>query len=1042
MAQTDNPSQPKPVDHAATPAKQPDSAQNALQRHATDLRQEAKKPADVAPKTPEAVDINKVADRLQLAVKPDDLKIVTQEHAMVQARQQLQDQIKNPGADPKVVQATQDNFKKQVNDAISASGNLSKGAANSRPIDRINSSIAATERHQADLEKSLKLSPSNQPAALKAMLTKDPSSLSSNEKDYVETLAMKETLTRAKESASTANAMYGSAVAQGLIGDLSHRDSKGMATPSGAEVAQAFSAMGTAHRLNGESREPGGFQDDYSKITSEYAQQLSATGKTTLNEISKASSQWHTNPGGAESLLRSANYAVDSLNIAQIQEQLSANKDNPQITQQLTNVLKVANSARVEYASFLYENGRVSEAGVKLTEAKAETPAQCDSDPSYAQLNANIDARTNQQNASINNWGTQYTQAISDKDWVKADNAAKHLQDESNVRMKQQDATKALLDQQQTQLKTQLASATTQPEKDTINAQINALNAKTGDITEQKGLDSKRLAYLSYQQGFLHLSEKKMAEANEDFKKVAELDPATAKSLNDNPQNGLPKLDDLIKQTKEPSWWQKHWRLVAGIGIGIAATAAVIATGGLALPVLLAADAGIVAAGGALYAGAGATAGETSTKQLEVNFGVGCATTALSVVLKAVPLKFASAALPVAGAEIANVAATTVAKEGVDLAAKQGLNVALGETGAAALTETGKAALTETGKAVVADQAAIETTKAIATNATTDLTTEAVKQQAGRTMAQTATQFGSKAWSGFKALPSNVFQGAKNLPANTMQLGKDVFSANTVKNFVGYNTIKQLAEARSADALKAVAIPTLKTVSTELGIGATGLGAYESYRMSQGETAADIKGHLGRDAAFAFLAVRGGAALGDTAPALSFLSKGMANSGIGVPTTLGGYAFAAVPEVQNYYNKSETYDQAVQNTLSNGFLTSFAFGMTNQALGKYMTAEKLFPGGAGTAMSGKGLFVGALGSSVPYALQEFPMDAIQSYNSQPLDASVRKDNIEITDNYVTQNHFDYSVPDAAPGAGSDVMIIDPNDLVDPTINTNTAKPNQ
>jgi hypothetical protein len=1028
VAQTDNPSLQKTVDHPAAQAKPTDSAQSALQKHATDLRQEAKKPTDAAPKTTDAIDVSKVTDRLKLAVKPEDLKIVAQEQSMNESRRQLQDQIKKPGADAKVVQAAQDNFKKQVSDAISASNDLSKGAADSRPIDRINSSLAATERHQADLEKTLKLSPSNQPASIKAMLKKDSSSLTPTEKDYVETLTMKETLMRAKESASVANATYGSAVAQGLIGDLSHRDSNGMATPSTAEVAQAFTSMGIAHRLNGESREPGGFQDDYTKIVSKYAEQLTATGKMTLNELTNASSQWHKNPAGAESLLRSANYTVDSLNIPQIQEQLNANKDNPAISQQLTNVLKVANSARVEYASFLYENGRLGESKARLTQAQAETPAQCASDPSYAQLTDKTTLKKNQIESSIEGWQTQYTQSMGNSDWVTAENAAKHLQDETTARMKQQDMGKALLDQQQTQLQKELATAKTQAEKDTITAQINTVNEQSGQFAAQKAIDTKGLALLSYQQGFLHMSEKKMAEANEDFKKVSELDPATAKSLNDNPPTGLPKLDDLIKQSKEPSWWQNHWRLISGVGIGIAATAAVIATGGAALPAV-----GIILAGGALYTGAGATAGETSTKQLEVNFGVGCATTALSVVLKAVPMKFATAIIPGAGAEVANVATATLAKEGLEVAAKQGLNTAVSETGKAALTETTTTALAETGKTVVANQAAIETGKVVAANATTDLATETVKQQAGKTIAESAAQWGGKVWTNFKALPSNVVQAGKDLPANTMQLGKDVFSTNTLKSFVGYNTIKQIAAARSVDALKAVAVPTLKTASTELGVGATGLGAYESYRMARGETADQIKSHLGRDAAFAFLAVRGGAALSDAAPALSFVNKVVEGSGIGVPTTVGGYAFAAVPEIQNYYNKNETYDQAVQNTLTNGVFTSMAFGMTNQALGKYMTPDKLFPAGS---FSTSGLVASSIRSSIPYALQEVPFDLITAANSQPLDPTDHKDNLEITDSYVNQNGFQASVTTAPPSEGS-TLIIDPRTIADPTF-----KPNQ
>jgi len=1033
VAQTDNPIVPKTADRSATPAKSADSAHDALQHHANDLRQAGQKPTDAKAKPPE-VDASKVADRLKLTIQPDDLKVVAQEQSMKVAREQLLDQLKKPGTDAKTLQATQDNFKKQVNDAISTSNDLSKGDHGSRPIDRINSSLAATERHQADLEKTLKLTPANQPSTIKALLSKDSSTLNPTEKDYVETLTMKEALTRAKESASVSNAMYGSAVAQGLIGDLSHRDSKGMATPSKAEVAEAFTKMGIAHRLNGESREPGSFKDDYTTIVSKYAEQLSATGKSTLQDLNKASAEWHTNPAGAESLLRSANYATDSLNIPQIQEQLNANKNNPQITQQLTDVLKIANSTRVEYASFLYENGRLGESKAKLAQAQAETPTQCASDPSCTQLVDKTQVQENLVGNSITGLRQNYDTLVGQRKWDQADAAAKQIQDATNARIKQTDTGKALLDQQQTQLQEKMATAKTQAEKDTLTAQINTLKSQDVNFDLQNQTDTSNLAYLSYRQGLLHHAEGKNAEANEDFKKVAGIDPSMAKSLNDNPPGGQPKLDDLIKATKDPSWWQSHWKMVAGIGVGIAATAIVIGTGGAALPFValalgdgalgIAASAGVViAGGGAVYAGAGATAGETSLKEVGINFGVGCATTAVNVALKFVPvgtlvsaatkfLPFAQAAVTT-GEGAASVAVANVAKEGLEEAAKltanevtnAGVTTVVGEGGKAALTETGKVALAETGKAVVANQAAVETGKVVVTEAAKTT----AEQQAGSTFVSNAANFGDKLWTSVKTIPSDLVEAGKNLPANTLQAGKDIFSLNTIKNFVGYNTVKEIAAAKTPEALKAVAVSTFNAASTQIGVGATLLGGYEGvYSMGiKHESASQMYSHLGRDALYTALAIRGGAALSEATPALSFFNSGMSASGMRIGSTIGGYSFAAVPEVQNYYNGNQTLDQTIQGTLAGGSMASFNFGMTSSAMSKYLTAEKLIT--TAGALNTRALVSGVVQSAIPYATTEAIGDGYTAYTSIPLDPT--KDANKITNAYVNQNGYDQVSPE-------------------------------
>jgi hypothetical protein len=666
----------KPADKPTTPGTH--TGDNSLQQQASDLRAkstDAAKTTDAKTAASLQVDVAKVADRLHLSIQPSDLNVTAKERQIRDTRNQLIQQMKNPGTDQNLLQHTQDTFKQQVKDAISTSTHLLDGQPGARPIDRINASLAATETHQAALEKALNINPANQKQVMDSILKKDSNTLTTQEKDYIETLTVKQTLRQAKEAGSITNAVYGSAVAQGLIGDIKHRDANGMATPSAADISEGYNKMSIAHRLNGESREPdagaGGFTADFNKLSAQYAQQLDVNGKNIVQCLQMASDKYHSDPNAAESYLKIANKAVDGLNIQQLKDQLATSND-PAVSQKINDILKIAENSRMDMANFDYDHGRMLEATNAMTKAQAETPDQFAADPSAKVLADKVGTKINADQATIDDWQTKYNTAITNHNWADADVAGKHIQDGLNQRLTQASQARTNLTGDIDAFKAKMAAASPSDQASMQN-QLNALTNQAQMLDSQKKLDTENLAMMSYRQGFVHLSEKNNGEAHEDFAAVAKIDPELASHLENNPQNGLPKLSELVDQTKEPTWWQQHWRMITGIAIGVAATAAVIATGGAALPAVA-----IVLAGGGIYAGAGATAGETSFKQVATNFGTGCVIAGISVLTKKLPI----------GGEIAGGAtgAATAPLEGAAAEASTSLVGRMGST----LVQAGK----------------------------------------------------------------------------------------------------------------------------------------------------------------------------------------------------------------------------------------------------------------------------------------------------------------------------------------------------------------
>ncbi|HEY9754316.1 MAG TPA: hypothetical protein V6C97_04085 [Oculatellaceae cyanobacterium] len=666
----------KPGDRATTPGAHP-NGDGSLQQQATDLRSkptDASKSTDTKPASSLQVDVAKVAERLHLSVQPSDLDVTARERQIRDTRNQLIQQMKTPGTDQNLLQHTQDTFKQQVNDATNVAAHLLDGKSPARPMDRINDSLATTERHQADLEKSMNITPANQKSVINSILAKDSSTITPQEKDYIETLTLKQSLRQAKESGSITNAVYGSAVAQGLIGDIKNRDANGMATPSAADISEAFNRMSVAHRLSGESRDAGPFADDFNKVSAQYAAQLDSNGKNIVQCLQLASDNYHKDPTAAENYLNIANKAVDGLNIQQLKDQLASNPD-PAVADKINNILKVAENSRMDLANFYYDHGRMLDATNAMTKASAETPEQYAADSSVRALADKVGTKINADQASIDDWQTKYSTAIGQHNWADADVAGKHVQDALNQRIKQETDARTNLTNDINAFQLKMSNASPE-DKAAMQKQLDAYNGQAQTLDLQKKLDTQNLALMSYRQGFVHLSEKNNAEAHSDFAAVSKIDPELAAKLESNPANGLPKLSELVDQTKEPSWWQSHWRMISGIAIGVAATAAVIATGGAALPAVA-----IVLAGGALYAGAGATAGETSFKQVATNFGTGCVIAGISVLTKKLPI--GPGVGGVAGA--ATPALETVAAEGVK---DVGTNV-LGRVGST-LVQTGK----------------------------------------------------------------------------------------------------------------------------------------------------------------------------------------------------------------------------------------------------------------------------------------------------------------------------------------------------------------
>ena len=126
--------------------------------------------------------------------------------------------------------------------------------------------------------------------------------------------------------------------------------------------------------------------------------------------------------------------------------------------------------------------------------------------------------------------------------------------------MQQISEAKVSLDKYLDDTSKMVAAETDPTEKTALEARLATQKKLEADVQQALKLDKGNLAFLSYCQGFEHLAARNTAQANKDFKAIAEIDPETAKRLNENPPQGLPKLDEMIKESEEPTFWEstKH----------------------------------------------------------------------------------------------------------------------------------------------------------------------------------------------------------------------------------------------------------------------------------------------------------------------------------------------------------------------------------------------------------------------------------------------------------------------------------------------------
>jgi hypothetical protein len=149
---------------------------------------------------------------------------------------------------------------------------------------------------------------------------------------------------------------------------------------------------------------------------------------------------------------------------------------------------------------------------------------------------------------------TQYKGAVVNRDSAAADVAAQHIKDETQKQIQQISQAKLALDKSLNDIAKKAAAETNPDEKTALAAQLDAQKKQEDDIDQQLKTDRSSIAWLSYCQGFQHMATRNMAQANKDFKAIAEIDPELARRFNENPPGGIPKLDEMIKDSEEPSW--------------------------------------------------------------------------------------------------------------------------------------------------------------------------------------------------------------------------------------------------------------------------------------------------------------------------------------------------------------------------------------------------------------------------------------------------------------------------------------------------------
>jgi hypothetical protein len=362
-----------------------------------------------------------------------------------------------------------------------------------------------------------------------------------------------------------------------------------------------------------------------------------------------------------EKALKAAVAEADKINVPLIAQMVKdpafASRQNPEVLKEMANTVVMAETARLQYAQFLAEQGRFGEAHKLTLRVKAELPEVmynigADGKVSYAdnrfvdlakldrQMAASSTFDPNKLNTDINNFRTQFqrlqggnTDASTETKeslygkgmnnaQVKADLGALSASMDGQLATQKRELTeskqtieaeKAKLEAEQKGLGSRkfVTEEEGKIEAKRIEDQIKLLDLQKTQIEEQLTNNTKNTQLVRMLEASYDLAREDRSAANAKLAEIERGDPAfVAEHRKD--------LDQLKEMAKEPGWWDRWGKkacivgaVVVGVAAGIWLGPGAIATGAAA-GTAAAAALGVTGVGATMLTTAGVVGGITA----------------------------------------------------------------------------------------------------------------------------------------------------------------------------------------------------------------------------------------------------------------------------------------------------------------------------------------------------------------------------------------------------------------------------------------------
>jgi len=360
------------------------------------------------------------------------------------------------------------------------------------------------------------------------------------------------------------------------------------------------------------------------KITEAQAKYEEALKKVKEVDMATITTQWAAQMQEFNRVAEKLNALGPNPNPQEAQRLQAELQQRQDIGLQLEQIIQVGKEVKVQYATFLNEQGKSNEALPLLSSVAAQTPPELlAGDKTYEAQMEKASRMGSITSGDAEKHRVLYEQAMAAKDWSTAERELGSLKEAS---IKASEASIqgakdkiAAMTKRQTEIDTELAqlaqnSEMSQEAKTLRQTQLN--NEKNGYDTLRKALEDglgpaekaaeEHKHQLRYMEGIIAYSKDDKDTAHKIFKELEAEAPEIA-------ANKDYQLEGLLEDTRKKGWWERNWDTIVNVGKFVAIGAAIIAAGAVTGGV------GAVALGAALGAAGVFTVGAAGHQIAKAN---------------------------------------------------------------------------------------------------------------------------------------------------------------------------------------------------------------------------------------------------------------------------------------------------------------------------------------------------------------------------------------------------------------------------------------